>query len=45
MSNAEIGRIVGLTSPAVADRIKKMEDLGVIKGIEWMLPIQLRDIN
>lgn len=32
MSNAEIGRIVGLTSPAVADRIKKMEDLGVIKG-------------
>ena len=32
MSNAEIGRIVGLTAPAVADMIKKMEDLGVIKG-------------
>lgn len=32
MSNAEIGRKVGLSSPAVAERIKKMEDLGVIKG-------------
>lgn len=32
MSNAEIGRKVGLSSPAVAERIKKMEDLGVIRG-------------
>lgn len=31
-SNAEIGRKVGLSSPAVAERIKKMEDLGVING-------------
>lgn len=31
-SFSEIGRQVGLTSPAVADRVKKMEDLGVIKG-------------
>lgn len=31
-SNAEIGRIVGLTSPAVAERIKKMEDYGIIDG-------------
>ncbi len=31
MSFAEIGRKVGLTSPAVAERIKKMEDLGVIE--------------
>ncbi len=31
-SFAEIGRQVGLTSPAVADRVKKMEDSGVIKG-------------
>lgn len=31
-SFAEIGRKVGLTSPAVAERVKKMEDLGVIKG-------------
>ncbi|WP_224490011.1 Lrp/AsnC family transcriptional regulator [Robertkochia flava] len=32
LSNAEIGRKVGLSSPAVAERIKKMEDLGVING-------------
>ncbi|MFD0861458.1 Lrp/AsnC family transcriptional regulator [Sungkyunkwania multivorans] len=31
-TNAEIGRKVGLTSPAVAERIKKMEDAGVING-------------
>lgn len=31
-SNAAIGRKVGLSSPAVAERIKKMEDLGVING-------------
>lgn len=32
MSFSEIGRKVGLTSPAVAERIKKMEDKGIIKG-------------
>ena len=26
MSNAEIGRQVGISSPAVGERIKKMED-------------------
>ena len=31
LSFAEIGRKVGLTSPAVAERVKKMEDNGVIK--------------
>jgi Lrp/AsnC family leucine-responsive transcriptional regulator len=31
-TNAEIGRKVGLSSPAVAERIKKMEDGGLIKG-------------
>lgn len=31
-SFAEIGRTVGLTSPAVAERVKRMEDLGIIKG-------------
>ncbi|MEL4307793.1 Lrp/AsnC family transcriptional regulator [Joostella sp. CR20] len=31
-TNAEIGRKVGLSSPAVAERIKKLEDLGVIHG-------------
>ncbi|MCX2678461.1 Lrp/AsnC family transcriptional regulator [Galbibacter sp. EGI 63066] len=31
-TNAEIGRKIGLSSPAVAERIKKLEDLGVING-------------
>ena len=31
-SFANIGRIVGLTAPAVAERVKKMEDLGIILG-------------
>ncbi len=29
-SNANIGRAVGISSPAVSERIKKMEDLGII---------------
>ncbi|WP_458629077.1 Lrp/AsnC family transcriptional regulator [Winogradskyella sp. PC D3.3] len=32
MSNAEIGRRVGVTSPAVSERIKKMEDAEIIQG-------------
>lgn len=32
ISFTEIGRKVGLTSPAVAERVKKMEDLGIIKN-------------
>ena len=31
-SNAEIGREVGISSPAVSERIKKMEDCGIIEG-------------
>lgn len=31
-SFAHIGRKVGLTPPAVAERVKKMEDLGLLKG-------------
>ena len=31
-SNAEIGRRVGISSPAVNERIKKMEDAGIING-------------
>lgn len=31
LSNSEIGREVGLSSPAVNERIKKMEKLGIIK--------------
>ncbi len=31
-SNTEIARKVGISSPAVAERIRKMEDAGVIEG-------------
>lgn len=36
-SNAEIGRIVGISSPAVSERIKKMEDVGIISGFTAMV--------
>lgn len=32
VSFTEIGKKVGLTSPAVAERVKKMEDLGIIEN-------------
>ena len=32
LSFAEIGRQVGLSAPAVAERVQKLEDAGVIKG-------------
>lgn len=31
-SNTDIARKVGVTSPAVAERIRKMEDAGIIEG-------------
>tara|TARA_R110002020_G_scaffold37072_5_gene111815 strand:+ start:35488 stop:35943 length:456 start_codon:yes stop_codon:yes gene_type:complete len=31
-SFANIGRRVGLTPPAVAERVKKMEDMGILEG-------------
>lgn len=37
LSNAEIGRRVGISSPAVSERIKKMEDLGVIEGYKTII--------
>jgi len=36
-SNAEIGRQVGISSPAVSERIKKMEDLGIIEDYKAMV--------
>ncbi len=36
-SNAEIGRNVGITSPAVSERIKKMEDLGIIENYRTII--------
>ncbi len=35
--NAEIGRQVGISSPAVSERIKKMEDLGIIEGYKTIV--------
>ena len=32
VSFTEVGKRVGLTSPAVAERVKKMEDLGIIES-------------
>lgn len=32
ISMKALGKIVGLTAPAVVERIKKMEDVGIIKG-------------
>lgn len=41
ISNSEIGRRVGISSPAVADRIKKMEDAGVIHAYKAIVsPIE-----
>ncbi|MCP9198379.1 Lrp/AsnC family transcriptional regulator [Gramella sp. GC03-9] len=40
VSFTEIGRKIGLTSPAVAERVKKMEDAGVIKGYQTKLSHQ-----
>jgi Lrp/AsnC family leucine-responsive transcriptional regulator len=36
-SNAEIGRVVGISSPAVSERIKKMEDGGIINGYKTIV--------
>ncbi|WP_418602903.1 Lrp/AsnC family transcriptional regulator [Hwangdonia sp.] len=41
-SNAEIGRQVGVSSPAVSERIKKMEDLGIIEDYKTIVsPFEL----
>ncbi|KAA5823384.1 Lrp/AsnC family transcriptional regulator [Algibacter amylolyticus] len=37
LSNAEIGRQVGISSPAVSERIKKMEDLGIIEDYKAII--------
>ncbi len=37
MSNAEIGRRVGISSPAVNERIRKMEDAGIINGYKMVV--------
>jgi Lrp/AsnC family transcriptional regulator, leucine-responsive regulatory protein len=37
LSFAELGRRVGLSTPAVAERVRKLEDLGVILGYHAMV--------
>ncbi len=37
MSNAEVGRRVGISSPAVNERIRKMEDAGIINGYKTVV--------
>src|SRR5258708_4007954 len=39
LSTVEIGRRIGLSAPAVADRIQKLEDLGFIKGYQTLLDL------
>ena len=39
-SYSEIGREIGLTSPAVAERIKKMEDAGIIRAYSTIIAHQ-----
>jgi Lrp/AsnC family leucine-responsive transcriptional regulator len=41
----EIGRRVGLSAPAVADRIQKLEDLGYIKGYRTVLDLDKLDLT
>jgi len=36
-SNTDIGRQVGISSPAVSERIKKMEDMGIIEGYKALI--------
>jgi Lrp/AsnC family leucine-responsive transcriptional regulator len=39
LSTVEIGRRIGLSAPAVAERIQKLEDQGYIKGYRTMLDL------
>jgi Lrp/AsnC family leucine-responsive transcriptional regulator len=45
LSTTEIGRRVGLSAPAVADRIEKMEELGIIKGYHTLLDFDKLDLT
>lgn len=40
LSFTEIGKIVGLSAPAVADRIIKMEEAGIIRGYRAVLELE-----
>lgn len=40
---AEIGRQVGLTAPAVAERVRKMENAGIIRGYHLSIDLEKLD--
>ncbi len=44
-SYAEIGRIVGLSAPSVAERMQKMEELGLITGYVTQLNLTKFDYH
>ena len=45
LSTTEIGRRIGLSAPAVADRIEKMEEYGIIKGYHTLLDFDKLDLT
>jgi Lrp/AsnC family leucine-responsive transcriptional regulator len=45
LSIAEIGRSVGLSAPAVAQRIRKMEESGLITGYQTLLDLDKFDLT
>ena len=40
MSFSELGRRVGLTPPAVAERVRRLEEAGIIKGYRLELDVE-----
>jgi Lrp/AsnC family transcriptional regulator, leucine-responsive regulatory protein len=40
VSFSELGRQVGLTPPAVAERVRRLEDLGIIEGYRAIVNVQ-----
>lgn len=45
LSTTEIGRRVGLSAPAVADRIEKMEECGIIQGYHTQVDFDKLDLT
>ena len=37
ISMKDLGKIVGLTSPAVSERVKKLEEAGIIEGYKAII--------
>ncbi len=44
-SNTAIARKVGISSPAVSERIKKLEDMGIIKGYKTLVAAEQLGYN